>query len=270
MTSTSSWPDTPRDTLTQFLSSIPTRTATMSLPSKTPSLPPLVSMPVPPNAILGLTIQNILLCTTPTKFLLTLWDCLSGSHTLTLDMDSHRRLAVYVLTTPFTPAAGIGLGGMGGVGGGWSLLPIFLHNVLPSLMDNVDQQAKVNTATHSMLGELLAGIVASSVMSALYLERALAITTNASTISPSLSNLNASTSTAATGPRTPVPIPGGDQQRLKGPGTYPLGEPSSSMARRLAGNLRHRNNSPTAKLIAGRLASSGTFVASFPVFKTEI
>ena len=51
---------------------------------------------------------------------------------------------------------------------------------------------------------------------------------------------------------------------------YFLGEPSTAMARRLANELRYRKQSPTAKAVAQRLASSATFVTHFPVFKTEL
>ncbi|KAF8271400.1 hypothetical protein EI94DRAFT_1720523 [Lactarius quietus] len=80
--------------------------------------------------------------------------------------------------------------------------------------------------------ELLIAIASSSLMAALQLERALYTT-------------------------------GGEQ-------VYPLGSSSSSMARRLAADLRYRKSSPKGKLIAQRLTSSQTFVTNFPVFKTEI
>ncbi|KAI0067732.1 hypothetical protein BV25DRAFT_1819150 [Artomyces pyxidatus] len=153
---------------------------------------------------------------TPTHFLQLLWLELSAAPSVGTAIDAVKRFAVFVLTTPRTPRTP-------------PLLPIFLHNVFPSLMDTLDQQP---TASQSVNAELLVTIVSSTVMTALHLERAVLLIT-------------------------------GEQR-------FPLGEPSTAMARGLAADLRHRKNRPTAKLIAQRLASSATFVASFPVFKTEI
>ncbi len=57
---------------------------------------------------------------------------------------------------------------------------------------------------------------------------------------------------------------------VNGEQVFPLGSSSSAMASRLALDLRHRKSSSKGKLIAQRLTSSQTFVANFPVFKTEI
>jgi mediator of RNA polymerase II transcription subunit 5 len=131
--------------------------------------------------------------------------------------DAAKRLAVFVLATPRaspTPP----------------LLPIFLHNVLPSLIDKFDNPNLGQAMTGDL--ELLIAIISSSLMAALQLERALYTTS-------------------------------GEQ-------VFPLGSSSSAMASRLALDLRHRKSSSKGKLIAQRLTSSQTFVTSFPVFKTEI
>ncbi|THH20641.1 hypothetical protein EW146_g766 [Bondarzewia mesenterica] len=164
----------------------------------------------------SLDVSHCLLITPPTRFLHLLWFELSMASSVGINMDALRRLAVFVLATPRMP-------------GTPPLLPIFLHNVLPSLMDMVDRQPG---GTQSMHAELLAAMVSLGIITALHLERAMLTVTN--------------------------------EQH------FALGESSSAMARRLAGDLRQKKWSPTAKLIAQRLASSGTFVSSFPVFKTEI
>jgi mediator of RNA polymerase II transcription subunit 5 len=131
--------------------------------------------------------------------------------------DAAKRLAVFVLSTPRAPRTP-------------PVLPIFLHNVLPSLIDTFDN-LKLGPAIAGDL-DLLVAITSSSLMAAQQLERALCATS-------------------------------GEQ-------SYPLGSSSSSMASRLALDLRHRKSSSKGKLIAQRLTSSQTFVSSFPVFKTEI
>ncbi|ETW87289.1 hypothetical protein HETIRDRAFT_307456, partial [Heterobasidion irregulare TC 32-1] len=162
----------------------------------------------------SLDVVRCLAITPPTRFLHTFWFELSMATSLSID--TLRRVALYVLAIPRTPNIP-------------PLLPLFLHNVFPSILDTMDRQP---TGAQSMHIELLAGIVSSAVMTALHLERAVLTTT-------------------------------GEQRFI-------LGEPSSAMARRLAADLRHRKHNVTAKLIAQRLTSSATFVASFPVFKMEI
>jgi hypothetical protein len=158
---------------------------------------------------------NVAACvveTSATDFLQTLWLELNLSVKAGMTVDAVKPLAVFILATPrgtLSPP----------------LLPIFLHNVLPSLIDRPD-----NPMTGDL--ELLIAIASSSLMAALQLERALYTT-------------------------------GGEH-------VYPLGSSSSSMARRLAVDLRHRKSSPKGKLIAQRLTSSQNFVTNFPVFKTEI
>ena len=160
----------------------------------------------------SLNVTACLVETSATDFLQTLWLELNLSVKSGMTVDAVKPLAVFILATPrgtLSPP----------------LLPIFLHNVLPSLIDRPD-----NPMTGDL--ELLIAIASSSLMAALQLERALYTT-------------------------------GGEQ-------AYPLGSSSSSMARRLAVDLRYRKNSPKGKLMAQRLTSSQTFVTNFPVFKTEI
>lgn len=51
---------------------------------------------------------------------------------------------------------------------------------------------------------------------------------------------------------------------------FVLGQLSAAMARRFAGDLRARKNSPTSRIIGQRLTSSQSFVANFPVFLGDI
>jgi len=160
----------------------------------------------------SLNVAACLVETTATDFLQTLWLELNRSVKADMTVDAVKPLAVFILATPrgmLSPP----------------LLPIFLHNVLPSLIDRSD-----NPMTGDL--ELLIAIVSSSLMAALQLERALHTT-------------------------------GGEQ-------VCPLGSSSSSMARRLAVDLRCRKGSSQGRLIVQRLTSSQTFVTNFPVFKTEI
>jgi mediator of RNA polymerase II transcription subunit 5 len=133
--------------------------------------------------------------------------------------DAAKRFAIFVLATPRAPPIP-------------PLLPIFLHNILPSLIDKFDNPNLGQAIVGDL--ELLISIISSSLMAALQLERALY--TNS-----------------------------GEHCQV-----YPLGSSSSSMARRVALDLRHRKSSSKGKLIAQRLTSSPTFVTSFPMFKTEI
>ena len=155
----------------------------------------------------SLDVSRCLLFLSPIKFLNLFWTQLQMQ--MGVDMDGARALAVHVLSHARPP-----------------LLPVFLRAVFPALLDTAD------TSPGSVSAELLASTVATAIMHALQLERAMAAL-------------------------------GGDQRP-------PLGEPSPSMARALANDLRHRKASASAKTVAQRLASSATFVGSFPVFKTEI
>jgi mediator of RNA polymerase II transcription subunit 5 len=165
---------------------------------------------------------NVAACLADTpaaEFLQTFWLELNMFIKTDATADAAKRLAVFVLATPRAPRTP-------------PLLPIFLHNVLPSLIDTFDS-LKLGQTT-GVVGdlELLIAIISSSLMAALQLERALYATS-------------------------------GEQ-------VYPLGSSSSSMASRLALDLRHRKSSSKGKQIAQRLTSSQMFVTSFPVFKTEI
>jgi len=151
------------------------------------------------------------------EFLQTFWLALNMPIKTDAIADAAKRLAVFVLATPRTSPTP-------------PLLPIFLHNVLPSLIDKFDNPNLGQAMTGDL--ELLIAIISSSLMAALQLERAL--------------------------------------YTASGEQIFPLGASSSAMASRLALDLRHRKSSSKGKLIAQRLTSSQTFVANFPVFKTEI
>jgi hypothetical protein len=163
---------------------------------------------------------NVAACLVETpaiEFLQTFWLALNMPIKTDATADAAKRLAVFVLATPRaspTPP----------------LLLIFLHNLLPSLIDKFDNPNLGQAITGDL--ELLIAIVSSSLMAALQLERAL--------------------------------------YTASGEQVFALGSSSSAMASRLAFGLRHRKSSSKGKLIAQRLTSSQTFVANFPVFKTEI
>ena len=212
---------------------------TLSMPSETPRLPehkdPLLNSPSSSWADQSRTavqdalvllqsgkppFLNVAACLVETpaiEFLQTFWLALNMPIKTDVTADAAKRLAVFVLATPRaspTPP----------------LLLIFLHNLLPSLIDKFDNPNLGQAMTGDL--ELLIAIVSSSLMAALQLERALF--------------------TAS-----------GEQ-------VFTLGSSSSAMASRLALGLRHRKSSSKGKVIAQRLTSSQTFVANFPVFKTEI
>jgi mediator of RNA polymerase II transcription subunit 5 len=164
-----------------------------------------------------LNVAACLVETPVTEFLHTLWLELNMFIKRGMIPDAAKRLAIFVLATPRAPPMP-------------QLLPIFLHNILPSFIDKFDNPNLGQAIVGDL--ELLIAIISSSLMAALQLERALYTTS-------------------------------GEQ-------VYPLGSSSSSMARRVALDLRHRKGSSKGKVIAQRLTSSQTFVTSFPMFKTEI
>lgn len=155
-----------------------------------------------------LDVSRCILVTPPSKFLQCLWTelCVAASMGET---ETCTRLATFVLTTPRSSSP--------------PLLPLFLHNVLPSIIANIDHQ---QPHEQSMSVELLVAIISSVLTAALHLEWALRSVCN--------------------------------EER------HVLGQASAAMARRLAGDLRGRKNSPTGHSIAQRLASSQSFTANFP------
>jgi mediator of RNA polymerase II transcription subunit 5 len=164
---------------------------------------------------------NVAACLAETpaiEFLQTFWLALDMPIKTDATADAAKRLAVFILATPRAPPTP-------------PLLPIFLHNLLPSLIDKFDNPNLGQAMTGDL--DLLIAIISSSLMAALQLERAL------------------------------YAASGGEQ-------VFAFGSSSSAMASRLALGLRHRKSSSKGKLIAQRLTSSQTFVANFPVFKTEI
>ena len=211
---------------------------TLSIPSETPHLPELEepilnnsptwadqSRRAVQDALVLLQsgkppFLNVAACLVETpaiEFLQTFWLAINMPIKTDAIADAAKRLAVFILATPRaspTPP----------------LLPIFLHNLLPSLIDKFDNPNLGQAMTGDL--ELLVAIISSSLMAALQLERAL--------------------------------------YTASGEQVFTFGSSSSAMASRLALGLRHRKSSSKGKLIAQRLTSSQTFVANFPVFKTEI
>lgn len=92
----------------------------------------------------------------PSKFLQLFWSELLVSANLG-EMESCRRIATFVLTMPRSSNAP-------------PLLPIFLHNVSPSIIAAIDEQPH---AEHTMNVELLVTIVSSVLTAALHLELAM-------------------------------------------------------------------------------------------------
>ncbi|KAI0673502.1 mediator complex subunit Med5-domain-containing protein [Trametes maxima] len=162
----------------------------------------------------ALDVDRCLLLSPPTKFLDTLFNELSLA--ATMDMESPRRAATFVLTMPRTPRSP-------------PLLPIFLHLVLPSLVAAADEL----TATEQAIRvEFLAAVVSSSLTSALHTEWAMLTTC-------------------------------GEER-------YVLGQSVTSMARRLAGDLRRRGTGASGEMVLHRLAAMQPFVANFPTFAAEV
>ncbi|TRM66177.1 mediator complex subunit Med5-domain-containing protein [Schizophyllum amplum] len=101
----------------------------------------------------GLDIERCLVATSPIPFLQALWAALAAAHTLD-EIESSRRIAVFVLTTP--PCAGTP-----------PLLPTFLHALVPPLIVHLD---RLPTAENVMLVELLSIILSSALTAALHVE----------------------------------------------------------------------------------------------------
>lgn len=104
----------------------------------------------------SLDVDRCLHWTNPTKFLFSLWTELSLASTMG-DLETPRRIATYILTTPQASRSP-------------PLLPIFLHLVLPSLIATADQLVPPD---QTMAVELLVSVISSALTSALYVEWAL-------------------------------------------------------------------------------------------------
>ncbi|KAA1468198.1 hypothetical protein DENSPDRAFT_770124 [Dentipellis sp. KUC8613] len=108
------------------------------------------------GGIPAIDVPRCLAVTSPTSFLQLLWTEFSMSASVGTPINTLRYMAVFVLASPHLP-------------GTPPLLPIFVHNMSPSLMDYIDQQPPTNQSVHS---ELLASMISSAMMFAFHLERA--------------------------------------------------------------------------------------------------
>lgn len=110
------------------------------------------------------------------------------------------------------------------------LLPIFLHLVLPALVASADTLAAQDQPTEQTIWvEFLVAVISSSLTGALHLEWALLTTC-------------------------------GEERNV-------LGQSVTSMARRLAGDLKRRGNGTVAGMVLQRLTAMQPFVANFPTFQ---
>ncbi|KAF5390177.1 hypothetical protein D9757_002860 [Collybiopsis confluens] len=165
------------------------------------------------SRIMSIDVERCLKIVSPSKFLQVLWSEIRSVANVATEIESSRRLAVFVLTAPRPPTTP-------------PLLPIFLHNVLPSLILHIDSQRPGPEQTLS--AELLVALVSSVLTAVMHLELAM--------------------HSAAVKPQ-PV-----------------FGQTSSAMARRLVSDLRTRKFSYASKTLAQRLSSSQSFVSNFPIF----
>jgi mediator of RNA polymerase II transcription subunit 5 len=104
----------------------------------------------------SLDITRCIIITPPSKFLQYLWMELCGAANIG-ETETCTRLATFVLTTPRSPSTP-------------PLLPLFLHNVLPWIIANIDHQ---QPHEQTMNAELLVAIMSSALTAALHLEWAL-------------------------------------------------------------------------------------------------
>ncbi|KAF5313955.1 hypothetical protein D9611_006864 [Ephemerocybe angulata] len=212
------------------------------------------------HKLVDLDVDRCLHITNPTRFLQALWNIMSiatlGRVDPTGGLEVCRRVATYVLTTPLRnvhipEAAVAGEGGQPVPRQNPSappLLPIFMHLLLPSLFTPIDRSMSSphpGVPDQTPLIELITSIIFSALTAALHLEWALATGLK-----------QAAANSGAAG--------------VKAPEGSVLGESSSSVARRLAADLRARKDSRLCGLILQRLASSPGFVANFPYFGSGI
>ncbi|TFY71923.1 hypothetical protein EVG20_g1077 [Dentipellis fragilis] len=114
----------------------------------------------------AIDVPRCLAVMSPTSFLQLFWTEFSIAASVATPIDTLRYMAVFVLASPRLP-------------GTPPLLPIFVHNLSPSLMDSIDQQSAANQSVHS---ELLASIISSAMMFAFYLERAISASSEHHTV----------------------------------------------------------------------------------------
>ncbi|KIK71078.1 hypothetical protein GYMLUDRAFT_185434 [Collybiopsis luxurians FD-317 M1] len=163
--------------------------------------------------IASIDVERCLKVMSPSKFLQVLWSDLLAAASASTEIESSRRLAVFILTMPRPTTSP-------------PLLPIFLHNVLPSLIIHIDSQQAGPEQT--MNAELLVALVSSVLTAVMHLELAM----HSASVKP-------------------LPV---------------FGQTSSAMARRLVSDLRTRRFSYTSNTLAQRLSSSQSFVSNFPIF----
>lgn len=108
-----------------------------------------------------LDVERCLKVSTPIEFLRVLWAELTVCSSVG-ELETCRRIATYVLTTPRCPNLP-------------PLLPIFLHHMVPSLLMIADHQP---SADQSMSLELMVAVISSALSAALHLEWAFHMTSH--------------------------------------------------------------------------------------------
>ena len=185
----------------------------------------------------------------PIKFLQILWTGVQAAANLG-ELEACRRIVTFTLTMPLVEETTFSTDGAHQRQ--FPLLPLFLHVVLPGIIAKADELQPREEQTVRV--DLLVNVISSVLNAALHLEWAMR---------------------SVSGPEQPPPPPQQQQQtpaassqdRLAIP---VLGQTSSGMARRLAVDLRRNRTSDVSKMILQRLATTHSFVANFPVFKSEL
>ncbi|KAJ3985681.1 hypothetical protein F5890DRAFT_1572792 [Lentinula detonsa] len=109
------------------------------------------------NKLPSIDVERCLKVISPSQFLQILWSELVVVATVPSEIEHSRRLAVFILTAPRPPITP-------------PLLPIFLHNIVPSLIIHIDSQPE---QTMTMSAELLVALVSSVLTAAMHLELAM-------------------------------------------------------------------------------------------------
>ncbi|KAJ4489332.1 mediator complex subunit Med5-domain-containing protein [Lentinula edodes] len=109
------------------------------------------------NKLPSIDVERCLKVVPPSKFLQVLWSELVVVANVPSEIEHSRRLAVFILTAPRPPTTP-------------PLLPIFLHNIVPSLIIHIDSQPE---QTMTMSAELLVALVSSVLTAVMHLELAM-------------------------------------------------------------------------------------------------
>ncbi|KAJ4484049.1 mediator complex subunit Med5-domain-containing protein [Lentinula lateritia] len=109
------------------------------------------------NKLPSIDVERCLKVVSPSKFLQVLWSELVVVANVPSEIEHSRRLAVFILTAPRPPTTP-------------PLLPIFLHNIVPSLIIHIDSQPE---QTMTMSAELLVALVSSVLTAVMHLELAI-------------------------------------------------------------------------------------------------